>query len=39
MTPACESVLINPWEEDISVKLEQEKMLFFHKFIIDIIGV
>lgn len=29
MTPACEPVPINPWEEDMSVKLEQEKMLFF----------
>lgn len=39
ITLACESVPNNPWEEDMSVKLEQEKMLFFHKFIIDIIRV
>lgn len=29
ITLACEQVPINPWEEDMSVKLEQEKMLFF----------
>lgn len=29
ITLACQPVPINPWEEDMSVTHEQEKMLFF----------